>query len=104
MYLPLIDDLNERYTRPINMKQEIFTRPDNGDVDQGWAILAICWAFIACALLSTILRVWVRSRIMHNLGSDDYVAVAAMVSALTPLFQPCNHSSRRVDFEVEGID
>ena len=61
------------------MKQETFSRPFNGDVDQGWAILAICWAFIACALISTMLRVWVRSRITHNLGGDDHVAVAAMV-------------------------
>lgn len=61
------------------MKQETFTRPLDGDVDQGWAVLAICWAFIACALVSTMLRVWVRLRITRNLGSDDYVAVAAMV-------------------------
>ena len=66
------------------MKQETFTRPPDGDVDQGWAILAICWAFIACALTSTMLRVWVRSRLTHNLRGDDYVAVAAMVRE-TPL-------------------
>lgn len=61
------------------MKQETFAPPPNGDVDQGWAILAIVWAFIACALISTVLRVLVRSRITHNLAIDDYVAVAAMV-------------------------
>lgn len=61
------------------MKQETFAPPSNGDVDRGWALLAICWAFIACALISTMLRVWVRSRITHNLRGDDYVAVAAMV-------------------------
>ena len=61
------------------MKQETFAPPPNGDVDKGWAVLAICWAFIACALISTMLRVWVRSRITRNLGADDYVAVAAMV-------------------------
>ena len=65
------------------MKQETFAPPRNGDVDQGWAILAICWAFITCALISTMLRVWVRSRITRNLGGDDYVAVAAMVRART---------------------
>lgn len=61
------------------MKQETFLPPPDRDVDQGWAVLAICWAFIACALITTMLRVWVRSRITHNLGGDDYVAVAAMV-------------------------
>ena len=63
------------------MKQETFSLPPDGDRDQGWAILAVCWAFIACALISTILRVCVRSRITHNVGGDDYVAVAAMVRA-----------------------
>lgn len=63
------------------MQQETFTPPLNGDVDQGWALLAVCWTFIACALITTILRVWVRARITHNVGGDDYVAVAAMVRA-----------------------
>lgn len=63
------------------MKHETFAPPPDGDVDQGWALLAICWAFIACALTSTMLRVWVRSRITRNLGCDDYIAVAAMVRA-----------------------
>lgn len=61
------------------MKAETFARPNNGDVHQGWAILAICWAFIVCALVSTILRVWVRWRITRNMGSDDWVMVVAMV-------------------------
>lgn len=61
------------------MKQETFTRPLDGDLNQGWAVLAICWAFITCALVSTMLRVWVRLRITRNLGLDDYVAVVAMV-------------------------
>lgn len=63
----------------IHMKEETFTRPPDGDVNQGWAVLAICWAFIACALVSTMLRVYVRLRITRNLGLDDYVAVVAMV-------------------------
>ena len=62
------------------MKQETFAPPPDGDVDQGWAVLAVCWTFIACALISTMLRVWVRSRITRNLGGDDYVAVASMVT------------------------
>ena len=61
------------------MKPQAFAPPPDGDIDQGWAVLAICWAFIVCALISTMLRVWVRSRITCNLGGDDYVIVAAMV-------------------------
>lgn len=64
------------------MKQQTFTPPDNGDVDQGWAILAVCWAFVICALVSTILRVWVRARLTHNLSLDDYNMMIAMVSTV----------------------
>ena len=61
------------------MKIETYSRPDNGDVDQGWAILAVCWSFVTCAIVSTILRVWVRYKITRNLGADDWVIVLAMV-------------------------
>lgn len=69
----------ERILHDCKMKAETFSRPQNGDVDQGWAILAVCWAFIACALISILLRVWVRWRITRNLGSDDWVIALAMV-------------------------
>ena len=68
------------------MKAETFSRPDNGDVDQGWALLAVCWAFVLCAFISTLLRIWVRWRITRNLGSDDWVIVAAMVQPQDCLF------------------
>ena len=62
------------------MKEQFFTQPDNGDVDRGWAILAVCWAFVTCAFISTALRVWVRAKLTRNLGSDDYNMMIAMVS------------------------
>lgn len=62
------------------MKEQSFVQPDNGDVDQGWALLAVCWVFVTFALISTILRVWVRTRLTRNLGSDDYNMIIAMVS------------------------
>ena len=65
------------------MKEHIFARPDNGDVDQGWALLAVCWAFVTCAFISTALRVWVRMRLTRNLGWDDYNMMIAMVSAFS---------------------
>ena len=76
------------------MKEETFAQPDTGDVDQGWAILAVCWAFVVCALLSTLLRVWVRGKITYNLGSDDWVIVAAMVRTpfgLSFVHDSCSH-------------
>ena len=62
------------------MKKQNFARPAHGDVDQGWAILSVCWAFVAVALASTLLRVWIRARLTRNLGWDDGIMVIAMVS------------------------
>ena len=62
------------------MKEHQFTRPLDGDRSQGWAILAVCWAFVTTAFATTILRVWVRMRLTRNLGWDDYYMVIAMVS------------------------
>ncbi|KAL6717791.1 hypothetical protein ACLMJK_003876 [Lecanora helva] len=64
------------------MKAETFAKPDGGDVDQGWAVLAVCWAFVTCAFISTLLRVWVRWKITRNIGADDWVIVAAMMTTL----------------------
>ena len=62
------------------MKEQTFARPDTGDVNRGWAVLAVCWAFVACAFISTVLRVWVRVRLTRNMGPDDFNMIAAMVS------------------------
>ena len=62
------------------MKEQIFARPETGDTNKGWAVLAVCWAFVACAFISTVLRVWVRVRLTRNMGPDDFNMIAAMVS------------------------
>lgn len=62
------------------MKEQTFARLDNGDVDKGWVVLAVCWASVTCAFISTVLRVWVRVRLTRNMGPDDFNMVAAMVS------------------------
>ena len=61
------------------MKEHQFARPSDGDRSQGWAILAVCWAFVATALATTMLRVWVRLRLTRNLGWDDHYMMIAMV-------------------------
>ena len=61
------------------MKEYTFAVPDNGDVDKGWAILSVCWAFVLCALVSTALRVWVRIKLTRNIGWDDHIMTLAMV-------------------------
>ena len=62
------------------MKEYQFSRPPDGDRSQGWALLSVCWAFVAAALVSTILRVWVRVKLTRNLGWDDHHMIIAMVS------------------------
>lgn len=61
------------------MKQYQFSQPSDGDRSQGWALLAVCWAFATAALATTVLRVWVRTRLTRNLGWDDYYMIIAMV-------------------------
>ena len=65
-----------------SMKEFQFSRPPDGDRSQGWAILAVCWAFLTAAFATTVLRVWVRVRLTRNLGWDDYNMMIAMVSIL----------------------
>ena len=62
------------------MKQYQFSQPPDGDRSQGWALLAVCWAFVTAALTTTVLRVWVRTRLTRNLGWDDSYMIIAMVS------------------------
>ncbi|CAF9937459.1 MAG: hypothetical protein HETSPECPRED_000546 [Heterodermia speciosa] len=64
------------------MKEHQFARPSDGDRSQGWAILAVCWAFVATALATTMLRVWVRLRLTRNLGWDDHYMMIAMVTTI----------------------
>ena len=61
------------------MEAHAYTEPVGGDVDHGWALLAVCWSFVLCAFVTTALRVIVRSRLTRNLGWDDFWMVVAMV-------------------------
>ena len=61
------------------MKEYTFSMPDGGDESQGWALLAVCWAFVAVAIFTTILRIFVRTKLTHNLGADDWVMVVCVV-------------------------
>ncbi|KAL9001092.1 MAG: hypothetical protein Q9188_005517 [Gyalolechia gomerana] len=64
------------------MKEYQFIRPEDGDRSQGWAILAVCWAFVIAAFLTTLLRVWVRVRLTRNLGWDDHNIIIAMATTI----------------------
>lgn len=64
------------------MKEFEGGRPAFGDKDQGYALLAVCWAFIVCAFVSTVLRVWVRVKLTRNIGWDDYNMMIAMSTTI----------------------
>jgi len=61
------------------MKTYEFSPPPGGDRSQGWALLSVCWSFVAAAVVTTLLRIWVRVRLTRNLGWDDYTMMAAIV-------------------------
>ena len=53
------------------------------NVDRGPAFLGVALAFAATALVFVVLRIWVRVRMIHNTGLDDYLILLAMVSRAT---------------------
>ncbi|KAG8531814.1 uncharacterized protein KY384_003450 [Bacidia gigantensis] len=55
-----------------------FTRPDGGNKSQGWALLSVCWALVTAASVTTVLRVFVRTQLTHNMGADDWVMVLCL--------------------------
>lgn len=66
------------------MKQETFTRPPDGDHDHGWWLIPFCFVLVAGALISTLIRLWIRMRVTRNLGWDDLMISIAMVSNRSP--------------------
>ena len=49
------------------------------DVNRGPEILAICGSLVGVALVMVLIRIWVRIKIVRQLGWDDYFMIAAMV-------------------------
>ena len=50
------------------------------DPDRGSAILAVCWVECILAIFFVAARMITRSRLIHNVGSDDWLMVATLVS------------------------
>lgn len=61
------------------MKEYKYVPAPEGDVNQGWALLSVTWAFVLFASITTIVRIVVRGRLTRNLGADDYCIFAANV-------------------------
>ena len=67
------------------VKEVIYTLPPNGDQDQGPGFLAACWIFAMAALISTVVRILVRSRLTRNIGWDDYWMIITEITTLVGL-------------------
>jgi hypothetical protein len=49
------------------------------DINRGPEILAICGSLVGLALVTVLLRVYVRVAMVKHMGADDWTIVAAMV-------------------------
>ena len=64
------------------MAQERFTR--DSEVNHGTSMIAIVGTFTSLSALFVAARLYVRIRLLRNLGLDDYLIVLAMVSLAGP--------------------
>lgn len=59
--------------------------PQYEDISNANSLLAIHGTFCGVAILSVLLRLYVRIFMLKNLGTDDILIVAATVSNPTPI-------------------
>ena len=50
------------------------------DPDRGPAVLSVSWIECIIAITFVVARMFTRSRLIHNVGSDDWFMVATLVS------------------------
>jgi hypothetical protein len=53
------------------------------DYNRGPQILAVCGSLVTLTLIVGLLRLYVRIRIIREVGVDDYLMMGAMVSTLS---------------------
>ncbi|KAH6700607.1 hypothetical protein BKA61DRAFT_620853 [Leptodontidium sp. MPI-SDFR-AT-0119] len=53
------------------------------DINRGGSILAACGTMTVLALAAVCCRIWVRARMVHSIGPDDYVILLAMALSIT---------------------
>ena len=64
---------------------EALPEPQGGDQNRGPAFLVVALLFFALALLSVLLRLYARVRVLGLTGWDDLLISLAMVSAIETL-------------------
>ena len=50
---------------------------------------AVCYTFVVTAVISTLLRCYVRVRLIKDFGVDDWCMVAALVSTINGNIESC---------------
>ena len=49
------------------------------DQNRGPAFVTVFGSLVALAILLVLLRIWVRIKILHKIGLDDYIMMASLV-------------------------
>ena len=62
-----------------SMTMEALSKPLDGDQNKGPGLDAIAATFCALACISVLLRLFVRVRMIHSVGWDDFCACLTMV-------------------------
>lgn len=52
--------------------------------DKGGTMMGVMWSLTVLALLIVVTRLYTRQRLLRNLGLDDWLIVASMVTSLLP--------------------
>lgn len=60
-------------------------RATNPDTNRGPLILAVCGSLVGLATVTVLLRLWVRVRMIHQTGWDDFFILAAAVVMLAEM-------------------
>ena len=82
---------------------EVLPEPQGGDQNRGPAFLVVALLFFALALVSVLLRLFARVRVLGLTGWDDLLISLAMVSAIdlpeyVRRYRPANFDSENAGF------
>ena len=82
---------------------EALPKPQGGDQNRGPAFLIVALLFFAFALMSVLLRLFARVRVLGLTGWDDLLISLAMVSALDPPEYVRRYRLARFDWRNAGF-
>jgi hypothetical protein len=75
-YFPLLCD--QRIAFEVSIKMTAIS-PEYASQTKGPWIIGVFWAFFSVSVLMVSARLYIRSRMLKNIGSDDHIVAASMV-------------------------